>query len=195
MAEPVILVLAAGASSRMQGRDKLLEVVDGQPLLRIVARRATRAGVAVRVVLGPGQAARRAVLADLDVEIIEAEGGDGMAASLRAGVAGLTGAVLVLLADMPEITAQDIHLMVSLHARAPEAILRAATREGVPGHPVLFPADLVPELARLAGDEGARRLLQRQGARVTLLPLKDDRATVDLDTPEDWAAWRRDREG
>ena len=30
-----ILILAAGASRRMRGQDKLLQVVDGMPLLRL----------------------------------------------------------------------------------------------------------------------------------------------------------------
>lgn len=190
MDTPTILLLAAGASSRMRGRDKMLEEVAGQPLVALMARRALRSGVPVRVVLGPGQTARRAALADLPVEIVEADGTDGMAASIRAGVRDLASPVLVLLADMPGITAQDIHLMVSLHAQAPRAILQAATADGLPGHPVLFPADLLGALARLSGDAGARSILETEAGRVRLLPLKDDRARVDLDTPEAWAAWR-----
>ena len=188
--ETTILLLAAGRSSRMRGRDKLLEEVDGAPLLQVMARRATRAGVPVRVVLGPGQTARRAVLDGLPLEIVEAGGDDGMAASIRAGVAGLAGPVLVALADMPDISARDLHLMVSLGARAPEAILRAAAADGRPGHPVLFPADLLARLAALTGDSGARAILQAEAGRVHLLPLEGDRALVDLDTPEDWDAWR-----
>jgi CTP:molybdopterin cytidylyltransferase MocA len=193
MERPVILLLAAGASSRMRGRDKMLEEVDGQPLLRLMASRAAKAAVPVRVVLGPGQALRRAALEGLAVEIVEAKGTDGMAASIRAGVAGLTCPVLVVLADMPGIAAQDLYLMVSLQSQAPRAILRAATPDGRPGHPVLFPADLLPQLARLQGDAGARAILESEARRVHLLPLADARARVDLDTPEDWAAWRRDR--
>lgn len=188
-----ILLLAAGQSSRMRGRDKLLEEIDGQPLLRLMAGRACKAGVAVRVVLGPDQAARHATLADLSVEIVTATQSDGMAASIRAGIAGLTGPVLIVLADMPEITAQDLYLMVSLGAHAPTAILQAASPAGMPGHPVLFPADLLPELSQLRGDQGAKAVLTKQAARVTLLPLADARATVDLDTPEDWAAWHAKR--
>jgi len=108
-------------------------------------------------------------------------------------VEGLSGAVLLVLADMPEITARDIYLMVSLHGQAPKAIVRAATRDGRPGHPVLFPADLLSDLAQLSGDEGARTVLRREAGRVHLLPLADDRAAVDLDTPDDWAAWRARR--
>jgi len=186
-----ILLLAAGRSARMKGRDKLLEVVADQPLLRLMATRASKARVPVRVVLGPDQTARRAALDGLAVEIVEAEGDDGMAASIRAGVAGLAGPVLLTLTDMPAITAQDLYLMVTLGAQAPRAILRAATRDGRPGHPVLFPADLLPDLALLTGDEGAKQILQRERTRIRLLPLADDRAVIDLDTPADWAAWRQ----
>lgn len=193
MSTTTIILLAAGLSSRMKGRDKLLEDIDGQPLLRLMATRACKAGVPVRVVLGPGQDARRAALSDLAVEIVTAADDDGMAASIRAGVAGLRGAVLIALADMPEITAQDLYLMISLGAHAPKTILQAATPDGRPGHPVLFPADLLPALAALNGDKGAKAILDAQAARLTLLPLADARATVDLDTPEDWAAWRQAR--
>ena len=192
-AETTILLLAAGHSSRMRGRDKMLEELDGEPLLRVMARRATRAGVPVRVVLGPGQTARRAALEGLAVAIVEAADTDGMAASIRAGVAGLSGPVLVALADMPEITAQDLYLMVSLGAQAKGAILRAAAADGRPGNPVLFPADLLPRLAQLTGDQGARAILQAEAGRVHLLPLADERALVDLDTPEAWADWRARR--
>jgi CTP:molybdopterin cytidylyltransferase MocA len=177
----------------MKGRDKLLEDIDGQPLLRLMAGRACKAGVPVRVVLGPDQTARQDVLADLTVEIVTATEGDGMAASIRAGVAGLAGPVLIALCDMPDITAQDFYLMVTLGARNPRAILQAATRDGHPGHPVWFPADLLPDLAKLRGDAGAKPILTREAARLHLLPLADDRATVDLDTPEAWADWRAAR--
>ena len=187
---PMILLLAAGHSSRMRGQDKLMQEVAGQPLLRVMAQRACKVGVPVRVVLGAAQSARRDALAGLDVEIVEALDGDGMAASIRAGVAGVTGPVMLVLADMPEITAYDLYLMVTLSGRAPKAILRAASKAGAPGHPVLFPADLVGQLAQLSGDEGAKRILSQEASRVHLVPLADDRALVDLDTPEDWAAWR-----
>ncbi len=58
---PAIVVLAAGRSSRMRGRDKLLEDVDGQALLRLMVARARKAGAsAVRVVLAEGQTDRAA---------------------------------------------------------------------------------------------------------------------------------------
>lgn len=187
-----IVLLAAGRATRMGARDKMLEPVDGAPLLQVMARRCLRAAP-TRVVLGPDQPARRAVLEGLSLETVTAPEGAGMAASIGAGVAGLRGPVLIVLADMPEITANDLHLIVSLGGQAPGAILRAASRDGTPGHPVLFPADLLDELGQLTGDQGARDVLKREAARVHLLPLADDRALVDLDTVAEWDAWHAAR--
>lgn len=196
MTEPTILLLAAGRATRMRGADKMLEEVPApfgpRPLLEVMARRCLRAAP-TRVVIGPGQAARRALLEGLEVEVLEAPEGAGMAASVVTGIGGLSGPVLLVLADMPEISAADLHLLLSLSRQAPEAILRAAAADGTPGHPVLFPADLLPEMADLEGDRGARDVLARHEARVHLVPLEGDRALVDLDTPEEWAAWRARR--
>ncbi|MCS6626759.1 nucleotidyltransferase family protein [Roseibacterium beibuensis] len=188
-----IVLLAAGRATRMRGADKMLEQVPAmlgtEPLIRAMARRCARVGP-TRVVIAPGQDARRAALEGVEAEIVEAPEGDGMAASIAAGVHGRTGPVILVLADMPGITAKDIYLLAGLSRQAPDAILRAAAADGRPGHPVLFPADLRPELEALNGDTGARSVLQAHKSRVHLVPLEDDRALIDLDTPEDWADWR-----
>jgi CTP:molybdopterin cytidylyltransferase MocA len=186
-----ILVPAAGASRRMRGRDKLLEVVRGRALLRERAEVALALGADVLVTLPPGGAARAAVLDGLAVARCEVpEAAEGMAASLRAGAgwARARGAcgLMVLLPDMPDLTEADIRS--ALQAYDDKSILRATTEGGQPGHPVIFPAALLPEMAALRGDAGARDLLSRHPVR--LLPLPGTRAITDLDTPEDWAAWR-----
>ena len=68
---------------------------------------------------------------------------------------------------------------------------RATDANGTPGHPVIFPADLRTEFASLHADAGARALLQRHSPRIRLIALPDHHATLDLDTPEAWAEWRR----
>ena len=56
---------------------------------------------------------------------------------------------------------------------------------------MLLPPWLRPEILALTGDQGARELLQRHRDKVRLVPLPEARAITDLDTPEDWAAWRQ----
>ncbi|MDG1430966.1 MAG: NTP transferase domain-containing protein, partial [Paracoccaceae bacterium] len=81
-----IVIPAAGASARMRGRDKLLEIVEDRPLLRLVAERAIATGHEVTVVL-PKQTKRRDVITDLSLTIVEIEdAAEGMSASVRAGV-------------------------------------------------------------------------------------------------------------
>lgn len=189
-----ILIPAAGRSARMRGRDKLLEPVEGVPLLRRQADIARRTGAPVMVTLPPAHAARLAVLAGLDgVRITPLpEAPEGIAASIRAGAGwareiGAQG-LMVLLADLPEIGTDDLHAMMRGFAAAPSTPLRATDASGLPGHPVILPARLYPALAGLSGDRGAGVLLKRERPAEIALPGR--RATTDLDTPEDWAAWR-----
>ena len=188
-----ILLLAAGSSSRMRGGDKLLETVDGIPQLARIAKAALSTGLPVHVALPPDRPARRAALDGLAVHPVTVPDPSlGMAESLKAGLAALPpeAGCMLLLADLPEITATDL-ITLRDHWRAePEAILRGAAADGTPGHPVCFPPDLRDDLMTLKGDEGARSVLVRHRARLRLIPLPDRHATTDLDTPEDWAAWR-----
>jgi CTP:molybdopterin cytidylyltransferase MocA len=193
-----ILLPAAGASSRMKGRDKLLEDCDGEPLLRRIAKRALATGSQVFVTLpdhGEFADARRAALVDLGVTIIPVpDPQTGMAASFRAVAPYLEKVykgLLIALPDMPEITGQDMALLLSAHAMFPDApILRAATKSGKAGHPVLLPEWCFSELSSLTGDQGPRDILKKHEAKLAMIPLADERAVLDLDTPQDWAKWR-----
>lgn len=193
---PEILILAAGSSSRMRGADKLLEPIDGTPQLARIAQAALHTGCPVSVALPPDRPAREACLDGLALNIVFVPNPqDGMAASLVAGLDALpkSAPVLLLLADLPEITAADLSYFLKAWATHPNRIARGTAEEGTPGHPVGFPADLRAELLALYGDQGAREVLQRHKARLLLVPLPGQHATTDLDTPEDWARWRENR--
>ena len=182
-----ILILAAGASRRMGGRDKLLEPVRGKPLLRDRVEMALRIGAPVHVVLPQGGGARHAALDGLDVTRVPVPTG-GMGASLAAGVVTLpadAAGVLILLADMPDLTTRDLVAVMEGVDGIPR---RGATAEGQPGHPVLLPRRLFQKAKSLTGDIGARQVLG--GEHVALVPLPGRHAITDLDTPEAWATWR-----
>ncbi|MGB3754105.1 MAG: hypothetical protein WA954_09435, partial [Parerythrobacter sp.] len=66
--------------------------------------------------------------------------------------------------------------------------VQATAADLTPGQPVIFPRRLFPALAELQGDVGGRAVLTREV--VVTVPLAGRRALVDLDTPEEWAAWR-----
>jgi CTP:molybdopterin cytidylyltransferase MocA len=178
----------------MAPRDKLTETVAGEPLLRRSARIALQSGAPVIAVLPPGRPERAAALQGLPVQqVVAHDAAQGMTASLRAGLAAVPVAAagaMVLPADMPGFTAADLRQLFAVFAADPTRIVRGMAADGTPGHPALFPADLFPALRALTGDEGGRAVIRANAARVVAVALPDDRATLDLDTPEDWAAFR-----
>ncbi|MEQ6247887.1 nucleotidyltransferase family protein [Sulfitobacter sp. HNIBRBA3233] len=191
-----ILMLAAGASRRMRGRDKLLESVDGIPLLRRQVQRAMAATDAdVFVTLPPAPHPRYDAVRGLEAQLVEvADASAGMSASLRAGIAalGVARAVMVALADMPEITTQDMQRLLAAAGRADgkTRIWRGCMADGTPGHPIVFTQSLWPDLMHADGDFGGREVVARHRAQTSLVPLPDAHAVTDLDTPEDWDRWR-----
>jgi len=197
------VVLAAGASSRMGGADKLTQAYDGVPLIRRVvdAVLRSRADEAV-VVLGPRDdpmtKAREAALKGCGARVVHnAESAEGMASSLRAGLSAISAgadAVLVTPADMPLLGPAHIDAVIAaFDPVAGRAICRARDAEGRPGHPVLFGRRFFEALSRLSGDQGARPVIADHPEFVVEVPTPGRGATTDLDTPEDWRALRDEK--
>lgn len=189
-----ILLLAAGASTRMRGTDKLLEDVDGEPLIRRqaqIARAATTGPVILT--LPPPPHPRYAALTDLEILCLPVpDAATGLSASIRAGINALppsASRVMICLTDLPDLTLQDLITVAT--APSQETITRGATQSGKPGHPIIFDRCHFDALKSLTGDAGAKPLLKN--AKTTLIPLRGTHALNDLDTPEDWAAWRATR--
>lgn len=191
MQEIDIVILGAGASSRMRGADKLLIAVDGVAQLRRVTLAALMTGARVIVVVPARNTDRRAEVQDLPVTLVDVHGDPAaMSQSLRAGAAASRSgrALMILPADMPDLGSGDLWTMVQAHRARPDALLRGAD-DGRAGHPVVIPADLCPALQDLRGDHGARDLIAANAARLHLVDLPPGHATRDLDRPEEWATW------
>ena len=189
-----ILILAAGQSSRMRGSDKMLEDVGDVPLLRKQAQRALATEQPVFVALPHANESRSEVLRDLNLSLLHiSHAEEGMSATLREAVPQLptSKAFMVVLADLVELETSDLDTALNARNAFPDALIwRGATQDLKPGHPILFDFSLRVAFANLAGDFGARRIVSRHADKTVLVPLPGDRARRDLDTPEDWEAWR-----
>ena len=199
MTKIAILILAAGMSSRMGGRDKLLEDADGTPLLARVTQRALATGLPVFVTVPDCNHPRAALVKPGTATVIPVPDRDeGMAASIRAGATALLtdkSAVMILPADMPDLQTSDLLTLAAAFSRQPDAILRATAADGSAGHPVIFPVDLLPALTAVTGDCGARSVIRANPDRLQPLALPENRAVCDLDTPQDWTNWRAAQTG
>jgi molybdenum cofactor cytidylyltransferase len=187
------VVLAAGGASRF-GSPKQLADLDGVPLLQhaVDAMLAVPAIDPVVVVLGAEAASvRGAVDFGSARPAVCAEWHEGMAASLRCGVTAVGDCewVIVTLGDQPRVTAQVIAAVMDEAAGAPAGIAAVrATYGGVPGHPVALGRAMLPSVAQLNGDVGARELLGSATVRTFEAAGLCDPA--DVDTPEELEALR-----
>jgi CTP:molybdopterin cytidylyltransferase MocA len=194
----VIVIPAAGASSRMRGQDKLLQPVGGEALLARQVGIALGTGRRVLVTLPAEDNARRAVVQPFACDFLSIvrveDASEGIAASIRAGAMWAqerqASGVMIMLADMPEIEGRDLEQMIMAFEAAPERVLRACAEDGMAGHPVIFPKRLFAALEGITGDVGARDVLKKE--EVTAQRLPGRRAVTDLDTPEEWAIWRQE---
>jgi molybdenum cofactor cytidylyltransferase len=183
---PHVLLLAAGAARRF-GSPKQLARLAGEPLLLRAVTRATEvAGQAVSVVLGAHAADIAPLLRHSPASVvINRQWEEGLASSLRAGVASLPGsteAVLVMLADQVAVTGFDLRRLIASWQQQPDCIV-AASYEGQTGVPAIFPSHCFPALLELRGDVGARQVLHRMADRCVRISMPN--ASVDVDTPAD----------
>lgn len=190
-----VLVLAAGASTRL-GQPKQLVRLDGRPLLHtMVTHAVAAAGHAVTVVLGAHAQEMAMLLKHSPASVIvNRQWEEGLGASIRCGIAALPpacDAVLLMLADQVGITGDDLKRLMSAW-RGQDGVIAASLYSGTVGVPAIFPRWCFPELMALRGDRGARLLLLRHTDRLTRVPMTN--AAQDLDTPEQLEALRRVRQ-
>lgn len=178
---PTIILLAAGSSKRL-GRPKQLLQYDGEPLVVRAARIAS--AVAPTIVVIPPDEAIRAVLSGAPpptAAIIENPDRDeGVASSIRAGVAATTGDVLITVCDQPLVTSE--HLQALIDAKSPIA---ATGYSGIAGVPAFFAAKFRDELLALRGDVGAKRVIEAHPGELVTVPFAA--AALDVDTAADIA--------
>jgi molybdenum cofactor cytidylyltransferase len=179
------ILLAAGRSQRM-GRNKLLLDWNGRPLVRGIAETLIQAELDVLVVLGHEAAEVQAALIGLPLKFDHNESfADGIGSSISAGAAAaspVADAFLIVLGDMPNLSHDLLHALLSRANRDRIVVPRHGVREG---NPVCFGAEFRFELEALTGDRGARSIIEAHRSQVVSLDWKVETAFADLDRPED----------
>lgn len=170
------------------GRNKLLLQLDGKALVRRAVEQALAAKLApVVVVLGHQPRKTRAVLDDLPCLFVRNAAFAGpTSGSLHRGLEALpptADAAVIMLADMPHVTAAMLVTLASALRENPAAL--AASRYGdVLAPPLLFRRELFPELLAWHGEGCGRQVVLRHRDRAVFLDWPVD-MLADVDTPED----------
>lgn len=185
------VVLAAGLSRRAGPVNKLLQPLDGRPLVRHTVEAVLDAGLGpCVVVLGHEADAVQRALADLPVTfVLNPDFAEGMGRSIAVGIDALAlrevSAAMVVLGDMPYLRPRDLETLAAEHTPAtrhlPLVPVSGIGEDRRRGNPVVWPRQAFPALSRLEGDVGGKALLKRAGGAVLEVPIDDDGVLSDVD--------------
>ena len=184
-----VILLAAGGATRF-GSAKQVIAIDGIAMVRHCALNAMNSGASLVVVTGAYRHDVENALRDLDVTTVHnADWNLGMGSSVACGIGRVAQdpdveATIILLADQPLVSTDDLRELMSQHQKQPDCIIAASADETIMP-PCLFPRSYFPELLTLRGENGARAVLERHGDRVVTVPMPN--AAVDIDTKEAYA--------
>lgn len=187
-----VLLLAAGGSTRMGARHKLLLPWGDGTVVRQSLQVALSAPAGTVVVV-TGHRANEVQQACGEHErvrfVCNPRWREGMYTSILAGVGALPAdvdAFFVALGDMPLVSPDVYAELARLYESQPGSIIRPVW-EGRRGHPVLVPAALVAASPTPLGDEGLRGLLRLYADRLIEVESASPGVVIDLDTPEEYA--------
>jgi molybdenum cofactor cytidylyltransferase len=182
------LLLAAGSASRF-GSDKLRHRLPHGVAIAVQSARHLKSELdAVFAVVPPGSHELSTLLEEANCKVVVCENAaEGMGASLAcaARAAGPADGYLVALGDMPFLRRSSIAAVRdALVAGAPLAAPYFRARRG---HPVGIGGRFYEDLLSLGGDEGAKKILERNAQELVKIPLGDPGVIRDIDKPEDLA--------
>ena len=195
-----VVLLAAGRSTRMGGPNKMLAEANGQPLV-VHAVKAALASQAVEIVVVLGHMAdevrpaiEKALPANARLRFVtNPDFAEGLSTSVRTGIAGLGAgidAAIVQLGDMPGVTSGMLDRLMAAFSPVEGRAICVPTVAGKRGNPVLWARRFFAEIAKIAGDTGAKHLIGEHADLVCEVEMTGEAAITDIDTPEALAAWR-----
>lgn len=190
MSDVGLVILAAGASTRMGIPKQLLRYQEQSLIRRLVEMAIASVCHPIIVVLGANAERIQPEIKPLDIQLIENHYWTaGMGTSVRVGMEALKAdnldveAVVLMVCDQPLVSTQLINQLVDNHRATGRSIV-ASEYTGILGVPALFHRTLFPELTALKGDVGARQVIKQRGLEAFGIPFPE--GVIDLDTPGDY---------
>jgi molybdenum cofactor cytidylyltransferase len=191
------VIMAAGLSSRM-GYNKLVADIEGKPLIRHAVDAALESGARPVIVVTGSEAENvdEALIGTPVTMVRNLDYRKGLSTSLISGINAVPDdcdAAVVLLGDMPDVTAHTIDRLIAAFDPEEDRSICVATRDGKRGNPVLWSREFFPDIRKLEGDVGAKALIGENADLVCEVEMADDGPLLDIDTPDALAAYRERR--
>ncbi len=184
-----VVVLAAGAATRMQSIKQLLPYKNSTLLENALYNGLNSNALITICVLGSNaEIIQKNIVANSVFITINENWASGLGSSITHSVNFIEShftdidGILFTLADQPFVTSKYLNSIIE-KASNPEKIYASQYHDTF-GVPVLFPKMFFKDLKKLDGEQGAKKLLQVYQHQV--IPILLDFVNIDIDTPEDY---------
>lgn len=185
-----IVILAAGASTRMGKPKQLLSYRESSLLTHTIKAAIASVCRPIIVILGSHAQQIKQSVSQFSVQVVEnKQWSEGMGSSIRTGIKALNAvsqnidAVVLTLCDQPFISSQIIDEIVNVYCLTGKPIVAAEYSETF-GVPALFSHTFFSELATLEGAAGAKQIIAKYHKGVFRVPFPQ--GAIDIDTPQDY---------
>lgn len=197
---PAVVILAAGASTRMGQPKALLTDPEGRPFVARTVRTFAGAGLEEVVIVTGAQhdAIVEALTADSLAGSVRCvrnpDPARGQLSSLWVGMDAVMrpdlDAILMTLVDVPMVQSVTVRAVVDAWRRTSAPIVRPAIGSRH-GHPVLFDRAVFEELRRAPLTDGAKAVVHAHADQLLNVPVDDEGCLADIDTPGDYESMVR----
>ena len=188
-AKVIALILAAGSSTRMGAKNKLLANVIGKPMITHVVDAIRQSMVnSVVVVTGYEREKIENVLSQHNISFVHNENFKaGLSESLKVGLKEIpddVDGVLICLGDMPLLTSTIIDKLIRAFDPIEGRSICVPINGRKRGNPVLWDKSYLAEMTEIVGDVGAKKLLEKYSDHVFEVSFEEDNVLIDVDTPD-----------
>ncbi len=185
-----IVILAAGASTRL-GKPKQLLQYRGKTLLAHAINEAVNSNAdAIVVILGKNADLFKKEIDDGKVRVaVNSSWEEGMASSLRLGLDTLLNdkpyidAVIFMVCDQPHVLSSILNDLIITQQKTTKQIVTCNYGDSI-GPPALFHKKYFKDLMKLSGDTGARKIIQENMNDMTTILFPE--GEIDIDTEQDY---------
>ena len=183
------ILLAAGQSKRMNGQNKLTKEIQGIPLIKLSVKNILASSINELIIVLGYQKEIIEKLIDKNEKIkfvFNKNFESGMASSIKTGLDNLseeTEAFFICLGDMPMVSS-DIYNQLIKSKDKKEIIV--PTYKGQQGNPILFNKSMKEKIMNIAGDVGAKKILELDKDKILNLEINNQSITKGFDTQDNF---------
>ena len=193
------ILLAAGQSLRMKGKNKLTKEINGVPLIQYAVKNILGSAVdELIIVVGYEKEIIEKIIEDnRKIKFIyNSNFTTGVSSSIKIGLENISKkseAFFISLGDMPDVNQNIYNKIIKTRHNYNKKLktnlkkeIFIPTFENKKGNPILFSKHMKEKIMQIKGDNGAKELIELNNDKTLYIPLKSRGITLDFDEQEDF---------